>query len=148
MFLTQEQALKSISAVAKYGPKFDELVQRIAVTAVGYSVMHGDVTIGQKLCAALTRGARLDALVQYMIQHGNFDWDTKSKTLVFRKNADAVQDPAELYVSASAAKWYNAKKPNEPKPFNVDEAFDAFIAKLVKNGSEPLAVALAEARNG
>lgn len=138
-FLTKEKANALISSIARRGATLTNDIQKAAVTAIGYSIMHGDITIGQKLVAAVKplKSVRTNSLVAYMEQHGNFQWDKDAKDLVYRKNEEAITDPVELVKVLAELPWTDAVPEKEIESVvDVDAKLAKFVKSLLKQIAE------------
>lgn len=133
--LTKEKANALIASIARRGTTLTNDIQKAAVTAIGYSIMHGDITIGQRLVAAVKplKSVRTNSLVAYLEQHGNFQWDKEAKDFVYRKNENAIADPVELVKVLAELPWTDAIPEKEIESvIDVDAKLAKFVKSLLK----------------
>lgn len=133
--LSREDAIARIALIGKRGNALMNDIQSISVTAIGYANVHGDVTIAQDICTTLQTigGVRFTAFVKYLEVYGNLAWDKDTKNFVYRKNEDAVCDPAELVAQLHTTRWFDAIKQEQPTSvYDVEEMVRKMLAKLTK----------------
>lgn len=131
--LSREDAIARIALIGKRGNALMNDIQAIAVTAIGYANVHGDVTIAQDICTTLQTlgGVRFNSFVKYCETYGNLAWDKESKNFVHFKNPVAVCDPAELVAQLHATRWFDAIKQEKPASvYDVEEMVRKMLTKL------------------
>jgi hypothetical protein len=131
--LSREDAIARIALIGKRGNALMNDIQSISVTAIGYANVHGDVTIAQDICTTLQTigGVRFTAFVKYLEVYGNLAWDKDTKNFVYRKNDNAVCDPAELVAQLHATRWFDAIKQEQPTSvYDVEEMVRKMLTKL------------------
>jgi len=125
------EVIKLIDNVGQQAQTVQNNIQRIAVVAIGYANIHGDITVAQRACEVFSgkKGIRFNSFVKYLEVHGQMQWDAKAKTVTYMKRDSVIKDPAQLLESLSVRKWYEAT-PQEP----VESIYDvkAQIEKLIK----------------
>lgn len=129
-FMSKDDAFKLADSIAKRGKVLDSDIQRAAVSAICYSIIHGDVTIGQKLIECFPAGSRKQSLVTYFEVRGNFEFDKKAKNVVYRKNPHAEQDMAVLIPLLAENPWTSAKPEAIESIYEVVEGLERFIKKM------------------
>lgn len=132
--ITVEAFNAEIKTLARVMKSANAKVQSLAITAVGYSILHGDVRPATTLVEELPKGLRKDALVKWLEVNGCLAWSKEGKKFLHYKSG-VVFDEKKL----AAALWYDAKKEKEPESvYDVAEMFDKFmdrVNKLAKDGN-------------
>ena len=112
-------------------------IQALAITAIGYSLVHGDVTIGQRLLEAMTKSVRKDSLVAFFEAHGAFAWSKTEKKLVHFKRKGVAFD-ADYVAMLEGQMWDEAKRePEVVSVYVVHAEFDKFLNRLGKLAKDP-----------
>lgn len=129
--LTKEQVSELAKSVAGRGKSLNRDIQKLAVTAIGYANVHGDVTIAQEIYATLTqnKGLRLNSFVAYLEMYGKLEYSKQDKNFVYRRRDDVETDPMELFITLAEQPWYEAIK--QPEPVSQYD-LSVKIAALVK----------------
>lgn len=113
----------------------DGQLHELAVNAIGYSIIHGDVQPANRVIDAMQNSLRKDAMVAYLEKFGQVAWMKADKKFVFYKVEGITFDPEELL---DGIKWHEAKKANEPvSQYDVEAAFDKFmktVERTLKDG--------------
>ena len=133
--LSREDAVARIARIGKRGVQLNDDIQAIAVTAIGYANVHGDVTIAQDICTTLQTngGVRFNSFVKYLEVYGNLAWDKDTKNFVYHKNSNAVCDPVALIEQLHATRWFDAIKQEKPASvYDVEDMVRKMINKLNK----------------
>jgi hypothetical protein len=117
---------KKINGIARNAAKLTRDVQEAAVQAIGYSIEHGDITIGQRLFDALNTGIRRQALLTYFEKHGQFAWSASEKKFVFFKVEGIKFDAVDLM----AKPWNEAKKEVLVTSLDVEAMVKMLIKKI------------------
>lgn len=142
---SKAEALKLINTIERHGKKLDAEIQRAAIISVYYSLVHGDVTIGQKLCEKLNAGSRKAALIGFMEHFGNFE--AKDKSVKYRNNnivlvIETEGQPAqeislhedaengEVYCSNIKLHWTSFKPEKIESKFNCEEQVKSFLSRM------------------
>jgi len=125
MALMHTEALsKAIASIGKRGASLNKDIQTAAVAAVGYSVLHGDVTFGNRL---------LDALVAFFEKYGNFAWMKQDKKLVFYKAIEGMTEKEFEEYAETLPQWDSAKRPPQiVSKYDVAAEFDKFLKRMEK----------------
>lgn len=118
------ELVKKIGAIGKASAKLVKDIQLAAVNAVGYSIVHGDVTIAQRLYDAVGTGVRRQSLVAFFEKYGQLCWSSNEKKFVFYKVEGIEFDEDALM----ATPWNDAKK--EIIVSEIDAA--DMVSKLIK----------------
>jgi hypothetical protein len=151
---TQAAALKNCALMGTRGAAQDKLVQSVANTCVGYSVLHGDITIAQKAVELFPKGAKLASFVAFLEFHGNLKWDKDAGTVVHIKDADrgeaTTKDLATLMGECDAKQWHEYGPKSTPKSqFDILDEVEALIKRMQsKVKKEEVEVAHVEALQG
>jgi hypothetical protein len=118
------ELIKKIGAIEKASAKLVKDIQLAAVNAVGYSILHGDVTIAQRLYDAVGNGVRRQSLMTFFEKYGQLYWSSVEKKIKFYK-VDGIEFDEKLLM---ATPWNDAKK--EVIVSEIDAA--DMVAKLIK----------------
>lgn len=116
--------IKKIGSIGKATAKLTKDIQVAAVNAVGYSIIHGDVTIAQRLYDAVGTTVRRQSLVSFFEKYGQLCYSTVEKKFVFFKVEDIKFDEAKLM----ATPWQDAKKEVIVSELDASD----MVAKLIK----------------
>tara|TARA_R110002167_G_scaffold235258_1_gene440575 strand:- start:385 stop:861 length:477 start_codon:yes stop_codon:yes gene_type:complete len=120
-------AIKSISG---RGAKLDKDIQRAAVSAMSHHNEHGDVTIINELVAAMPKGARVNALRDYILAHGKVSFDDKAKAFVHAKEGSFDLE------GALAISWVEFKPEAEYKPLDALKLVTALAKRIAAADSD------------
>lgn len=117
---------KRIATVGKRVSLLTKEVQVLAVNAVGYSILHGDITIGQRLYEALGTAMRRQSLVSFFEKHGQFVWSSSEKKFVFNKREGIQFDPDMLM----GMPWDEAKAEKIVSDIDVEDMVKRMIKRI------------------
>lgn len=139
--MSKDEAFKLCDTIAKQGLIQDSRIQRAAVTAIGYSVIHGDCTIAQRMIEVFPAGARLTSLVAFFEALGNLQWDKAQKTVVHIKDEDRLEptekDVAALLVLCNEVQWHVYGPRPEPKSeYDSIELMKKLVVSLQKKAKK------------
>lgn len=131
--MNQSDLSKAIASIGKRGASLTKDIQAAAVSAIGYSVIHGDVTFGNRLLDALGTWTRKDALVAFFEKYGNFAWMKQEKKLAyFNAVAHMSEHDFELWAE-DLPQWDTAKRaPQIVSKYDVAAEFDKFLKRMEK----------------
>ena len=115
---------KKIAGIGKASAKLTNDIQVAAVNAIGYSILHGDITIGQRLYDALGTAMRRQSLVTYFEKYGQFVWLSSEKKFGFFKR-EGIEFNPELLMGLP---WDEAKKEVIVSELDVED----MVKKLIK----------------
>lgn len=134
---------KAISRIKTAGKKLDDMIQSVGLSCLSYAAEHGQVTPASDLFKALPKGARRNALAEWMINYGPLavrttaeiaDWSAekgkpKEEAPVFKLDKSKVLDLAE----AEAHPWYEFR-PERPvqEVFDAQQAAQALLKRIQK----------------
>lgn len=122
---------KDIASIGRAGVKLTRMIQDAAVQAIGYSIEHGDITIGQRLVEACPKSVRRNSLVAYLEKFGAFQWDAKNKRLKHRKTELEFTDDYEEYLMGTP--WDEAKpEPEITSVYDAAAEFERFMKRMEK----------------
>ena len=130
--MTKDQVIELAKSVSGRGKSLNRDIQKLAVSAIGYANVHGDVTIAQSIYETLTvnKGLRLNSFVAYLEKFGKLEYDKTVKNFIYRRRDDVETDPMELFVSLAEFPWYEAIKAKEPvSTYDVAAKIKAIIAQ-------------------
>jgi hypothetical protein len=129
--IPQADLIKKIGSIGKAAAKLTRDIQEAAVNAVGYSIIHGDITIGQRLYEALGSGVRRQSLVSFFEKHGQFCWSASDKMFKFYKVEGIKFD----YDALMGSPWEEAKKESVISDLDVEDMVKRMI-KRIENAIE------------
>lgn len=133
--LTQKQFDQTVARIARRGMQLTRDIQAAAVAAIGYSVVHGDITAGQRLFDAMATSLRRDSLVAYLEKYGNFAWMKSDKKFAYYAAVSQVSehDWSKMEAELMNIAWDKAKRENEiVSAYDVSAEFDKFMKKMEK----------------
>ena len=136
--MSVQEFAKLCDSVMKAQRKTDEDIQRLAVTAIAYTHMHGDVQPANRLLGAMQKSLRVDSLVVYLEKFGKLAYSKAEKKFLYFAEAPVREFDADV---CNTMKWYAAKRPNEPvSAYDFVTEFDKFMDKLQKqiNSGKPI----------
>lgn len=114
---------KAIASIANRGAKLDGDIQLAGLSVLAHATAHGDVTLADKLVAAMPKGSRKLALVEWMLAFGQLslldkkvDKDAIAAGRVFKFDKSKAHDQ----VGAVGKLWHEFRK-----EVAVQDAFDA-----------------------
>lgn len=129
------QAIKSIQS---RGASLDRDIQLTGLSVLAHIAQHKEVSLFQKLYAALPKGSRSNALVAWALAFGQIKVNEEKAT---KKEFPFLFDGSRVVTDIKGATekpWFDFKKPADPADeFSVDAAFARFmetIAKQMKAG--------------
>lgn len=127
--MSTEDFGKLCEVVRKSQAKTDADLQKLAVAAIGYTHIHGDVQPANRLLDAMQKSMRKDAMVKYLEKFGKLAF-MKNDGNKFKYFAEAPVRDFDADV-CNTVMWYDAKKPNElVSEYDFVEEFDKFMKKL------------------
>jgi len=132
--------MKLIDNVGDQAQTVQNNIQRIAVVAIGYANIHGDITVAQRACEVFKgkKGIRFNSFVRYLETHGQLEWD--KDTIKYRRRDNVLKDPAELMESLAKTRWYDAIKAEQAQSiYDVKAQVEKLIkaaGKAVEDGRE------------
>ena len=127
--IPQADLIKRIGAIGKASARLTRDIQEAAVNAIGYSIIHGDITIGQRLYEAVGSAVRRQSLVSFFEKHGQFCWSSSEKKFVFYKVEGIHFD----YDALMGLPWEEAKKEAIVSDLDVADMVTKLI-KRIENG--------------
>lgn len=116
---------QAITSIATRGKKLEKDIHVIAVSCLNHADKHGDITLANRLIAAVPTMARKNALRDWFLAFGKFSYDAKSKSLVFNKTG------VTLLQDAMVTPFWDFKPEPEYVPFDIN----ASIANLIKKAN-------------
>ncbi len=124
---------KLVHSIGKRGASLNKDIQSAAVAAVGYSVIYGDTTFGNRLLDALGTWTRKDALVAFFEKYGNFAWMKSDKKLAFFKAQETMSESEFEAYAETLPQWDTAKRPPQVvSKYDVAAEFDKFLKRMEK----------------
>lgn len=134
---------KAIAKIKTAGKKLDDTIQMVGMSCLQYAEEHGQVTPASDLFKALPKGARRNALAEWMVAYGKITVKTtteiaawaaekgkgKEEAPVFNYAKDKKTDLAE----AEAKPWYEFR-PERPvqEVFDAQQAAQALLKRIQK----------------
>lgn len=114
-------------------------LQKVAISAIGYSIEHGDITIAQRTLEVMGDGMRKQTMVRYFEVHGNLAWNKEAKTVEYVENAEAMAfkgKPDDLYALLVTLPWTDAVKEQIDSILDVAKAAERLIAQIQKRAKD------------
>lgn len=127
-------------SVQNRGKTLNRDVQKLAMNAIAYANIHGDITIANTAHDAIkgNKGIRVNSFVKYCETYGKLQYSKESKGFVYRKRDDVLTDPMELFLALGESPWYEAVKQETPESiYDMAEMVKKFIAKCEKLAANP-----------
>lgn len=132
--LTGASAINTaIASISKRGKSLEKDIHVAAVSCLIHADKHGDITLAEKLVQAVPSLARKNALRDWFIAHGKFDYDAKAKQFKFDKASTTLVE------EATVTPFWDFKPEKEYIPFDLDKAIDTIIkraSKAIENGDK------------
>lgn len=115
----------AITSIAKRGKLFERDLHTVAVSTLDHAIKHGDITLANKLIAALGKSQRVNALRDWYINFGPFSYDATNKTMVHVKGSNKTDLNA-----AMATPFWEFKQEAAYVPFNLEVAISRVIKQM------------------
>lgn len=125
----------ALKAITKSVTVTRQRVQDVAVQAVAYSIIHGDISVGKMLLEAVSvnKSLRKDSLVAYFEKYGNFAWMKADKALKFFEAHKVGKIEAAHEALFTSAKWDEAKRDTEiVSQYDMEALVRAFLSRMTK----------------
>lgn len=119
----------AIKSIANRGKKLDRDIQQAAISAMAHHSKHGDVTLVNRLVDAMPKGSRVNALRDFILNHGAVSYDEESKKFVHAKGKEARIEAAQGIM------WTEFKPEPEYQPFDAMAALNSLLARVQKADS-------------
>ena len=125
--LTGASAINTaIASISKRGKSLEKDIHVAAVSCLIHADKHGDITLAEKLVQAVPSLARKNALRDWFIAHGKFDYDAKAKQFKFDKASTTLVE------EATVTPFWQFKPEVEYKPFDLDAAIQNTLKRALK----------------
>lgn len=118
---------KLVARTAKIGGEFDRNMQTLAVNAVGYAILHSDVTAATKVIKAMSKSARSKTMVAYLEHFAPVAWSEGKGEFAFYR--EAAKDYAFSPELMFATLWYEFKVQKVEAEINLEELFSDWLKK-------------------
>lgn len=82
---SKEAIVKAIKSIQTRGKRLDQDIWACAVSAMAHHAEHGDVTLINDLIAAMPKGARVNALRDFILAHGKVTFDEENQVFMHDK---------------------------------------------------------------
>mgnify|MGYP003655862602 FL=1 len=124
LITSKEAIIKAIASISGRGAKLDKDIWVAAVSAMAHHNEHGDVTIINDLVSAMPKGARVNALRDYILAHGKVSFDNEVKAFVHDKEGyfDSL--------GAMEVSWVEFKPEPEYKPLDALKLVTALAKRI------------------
>jgi hypothetical protein len=121
----------AIDSIERRGKKYDHDVQIAALSAMQHHAEHGDVTLINRLVAAMPKGSRVNALREFIETFGAVRFDAESKTFLHTKGKECRLDAAMQIM------WHEFKPEPAYQPI-VDpfKRFDQLVSQFERDMKE------------
>jgi hypothetical protein len=142
---------KAIASLAKRGKAFDKDVHIAAMSCLIHADKHGDITLANKLIDALPASQRKNALRDWFLAFGKFNYDQQNKTFTFNgavqtQEAEAMSTPfwefkpeaayvpfnAIAFLNSAIKRVENAAAKGEAVPVELVKGLPALLATITK----------------
>lgn len=121
----------AIDSIERRGKKYDRDVQIAALSAMQHHIEHGDVTLINRLVAAMPKGSRVNALRAFIETFGAVRFDTESKLFLNVKGGTFRID------DAMAVMWTEFKPEAEYQPITDPfKRFDQLVSQFERDMKE------------
>ena len=121
----------AIDSIMRRGKKYDRDVQIAALSAMQHHIEHGDVTLINRLVAAMPTGSRVNALRAFIETFGAVRFDPESKMFVHVKGGVFRLD------EAMAVMWYEFKPETAYQPITDPfKRFDMLVSQFERDMKE------------
>jgi hypothetical protein len=133
--MSERKAADIIADIAKWGKRGETWTkdgQKLGMEVLGHVEAHGDVTVANKLVAAMPKGTKRAAMIEWCVAFGKLDLHPKQDTkngVFFAHSKDKTTD----LVGAAKTPWTEFQPdPEIITVFDAQAAAIAAIDKLVK----------------
>lgn len=110
--IPQADLIKRIGAIGKASARLTRDIQEAAVNAIGYSIIHGDITIGQRLYELSVRLFAVNPLFHSSKSMDNFAGRLAKRILYFTRS--------KAFISIMTTSWVcPGKKPRKKQLFLI-----------------------------
>ena len=116
----------AIDSIKTRGKSLDKDIHQAAVSCLDHAEQHGDITLAEKLVKALPNSSRRNALRDWFMAYGKFNYDMKSKGFTYDK--EAVTNLEQAIVTP----FWEFKPEIEYVPFNLKEQITRILVKAEK----------------
>lgn len=117
---------KAIASIANRGKKLDADIHQAACSTLAHAINHGDVTLAQKLVAAMPKSARTKALMAWFVHFGPFAMGgDDGKSLVYLKGE------SDLNAALITPYWALTQEVN-PAQFDLLASLSSLLARAEK----------------
>lgn len=124
-FLTGAESINAaISSIAKRGKGLNKDIHIAAVSTLIHADKHGDITLANRLVEALPETMRKNALRDWYLAFGKFDYDAQNKVLIAKMQA--VTNTQE----AMAKPFWKFKPEAEYVPFNAVKEVNRLLKRI------------------
>lgn len=113
---------KAITSIATRGKKLDNDIWIAGCSCINHLELHGDVTLLNRLVAAMPKGSRVNALREWIESFAKVRYNTETKEFDYDKSKVNLLD------DAMATSWVEFK----PEPAYQAMDFDVELAKVIK----------------
>lgn len=132
MFKLLDQAAtgKLIDSIQRAGKKLDNDIQTALQCSAIHAHEHGDISLIERLLAALPKGVRSNAAKEWLAQYAPVAFVEKG--LQFSRPYDSKDNEARavaVQACIDAAVWTELKPEPPFKPFVMEQALDALLKK-------------------
>jgi hypothetical protein len=117
-----KELTKEIKAIGAAATRFQDRVQRAALSAMVNHAKYGQTALLNLLIAKMGNGTRVKALIEYIDHWSKADWDAESKTFVHNKKGS-------FDLEAVTGHWVDFVKPTEA---SKEFILKAELAKVIK----------------
>ena len=117
----------AITSIAKRGKLFERDLHTVAVSTLQHAMQHGDITLANKLIAALGKSQRTNALRDWYINFGPFAYDATTRAMTFVKGSNKTD-----IKPAMALPFWEFKQEAAYIPFDMQAAIISLVKRADK----------------
>lgn len=121
---------KAIASIHTRGKRLDNDIQLAALSVINHVEEHRDVTVVNTLIDAMPKGSRVNALREFILQHGKVAYNEETKDFSFNRDA-------ETDLEGAAAIMWTEFKPEAPfVPLDLMGSLTKLLKKADKEAAE------------
>jgi hypothetical protein len=113
--------------------KKNDITQHLAAEAISYSILHGDITLANKLLESVKNQPKIaKQLIVYMESWGNLQHKPVQNAFGYLKKRDKSCWDAEIKTGLESNPWFKAFAPKAPRNESTVVDADKEIRRLVE----------------
>ena len=115
---------KLIVSVTTRGKKLEADIHLAAVSTLNHAGLHGDITLANRLLDGLPNSTRKNALREWYLAFGKFQWDEENKALAYNKAKQTMLE------EAIATPFWDFKPEVAFKPLDIAGSLLSFLHRV------------------